>query len=393
MMPRVAVRGGSVGGLLAGLMLRDIGCGVEVFERSPNRLEAAGAGIVVLEATLRYFVERGVAAPDEICSATDWIRFVAADGSTVHERRHRYLFSSWNTIYRGLLACLEAEYYRLGSEVVGFADHGDAVRVDLAGGRRIEADLLVCADGIGSASREALFPEVAPRYAGYVAWRGTVLEADLDAGTRAALENAITYQVLPNSHILVYPIPGPDGALQPGRRLVNFVWYRNVRAGDELAEVLTDRRGVPHRVALPPGGMRPDLVAGLRDDARRLLAPVLADAVIGVAEPFIQAIFDIDVPRMAVGRVCLIGDAAFAVRPHAAAGTAKAAADAWALAEALERTRGDVPEALRRWDAEQVALGRALVRRTRQIGDSSQFTGGFVPGDTRLIFGLYGPGR
>ena len=38
---------------------------------------------------------------------------------------------------------------------------------------------------------------------------------------------------------------------------------------------------------------------------------------------------------MAFGRVCLIGDAAFAVRPHAAAGTAKAADDGWALAEEL----------------------------------------------------------
>ena len=46
-----------------------------------------------------------------------------------------------------------------------------------------------------------------------------------------------------------------------------------------------------------------------------------------------QVVYDIDVPRMALGRVCLIGDAAFAVRPHAAAGTAKAAADGWALAE------------------------------------------------------------
>jgi 2,6-dihydroxypyridine 3-monooxygenase len=62
------------------------------------------------------------------------------------------------------------------------------------------------------------------------------------------------------------------------------------------------------------------------------LAPPLAEVVTHVAEPFIQAIYDIEVSRMAFGRICLIGDAAFAVRPHAAAGTAKAAADGWALA-------------------------------------------------------------
>jgi 2,6-dihydroxypyridine 3-monooxygenase len=139
--------------------------------------------------------------------------------------------------------------------------------------------------------------------------------------------------------------------------------------------------------------MRPDAVQQLRDDATRLLAPVIAEVVAGIAEPFVQAIVDVEVPRMAVGRVCVIGDAAFAVRPHAAAGTAKAAADAWALAGALSRAGGEVPVALRRWDAEQVAMGRALVRRTREIGDSSQFTGGFTPGDPKLIFGLHEPGR
>lgn len=392
-MPRVAVCGGSIGGLLTGLLLGDIGCDVEVFERSPNRLEAAGAGIAVLEATLRYFVERGVAAPEEICSSTDWIRFVAADGSTVHERRHRYLFSSWNTIYRGLLARLETDRYHLGGEVAGFEDTGEEVEVRLGGGDLTRADLLVCADGIGSASRRALFPDASPRYAGYVAWRGTVPEAEVSAGVRAQLGDAITYQVLPNSHVLVYPIPGPDGAVEPGRRLVNVVWYRNVRPGGPLRDVLTDRTGMTHRVALPPGGMRPDVVRQLRADATRLLAPVIVEVVGRIDEPFVQAIVDVEVPRMATGRVCLLGDAAFAVRPHAAAGTAKAAADAWALAEALSRAGGDVPEALRRWDAEQVALGRALVRRTREIGDSSQFTGGFTPGDLKLIFGLHEPGR
>jgi 2,6-dihydroxypyridine 3-monooxygenase len=115
--------------------------------------------------------------------------------------------------------------------------------------------------------------------------------------------------------------------------------------------------------------------------------------VTAVPEPFVQVVYDIAVPRMAFGRACLIGDAAFAVRPHAAAGTAKAAADGWALAAELEAAGGDVPGALARWERSQLALGRALLARCRDIGDSSQFHGTFRPGDQRLIFGLYGPGN
>jgi 2,6-dihydroxypyridine 3-monooxygenase len=95
---------------------------------------------------------------------------------------------------------------------------------------------------------------------------------------------------------------------------------------------------------------------------------------------------------MAFGRVCLIGDAAWVARPHAAAGTAKAAADAWTLAEALE-AHATVPEALAAWEPGQLELGRQLVERTRRIGSRSQVDGTWRPGDPELIFGLYGPGR
>jgi 2,6-dihydroxypyridine 3-monooxygenase len=94
---------------------------------------------------------------------------------------------------------------------------------------------------------------------------------------------------------------------------------------------------------------------------------------------------------MAFGRVCLIGDAAFVARPHAAAGTAKAAADAWALADAIERHR-DVPTALAQWEPGQLALGQQLLDRNRRNGRRSQFEGTWVPGDPELIFGLRAPG-
>ncbi len=391
-MPRVIVMGGSLGGLTTALVLRDTGCDVRVFERSSAALQARGAGIAALDATLRYLVERGGYRPEDVCSSTGWIRFLNRDGSLRHEQRHHYRFSSWNTIYRSLLRLFAADRYLLGHEVISFSQDGAAVRVTLAGGSLAEADLLVCADGVSSLGRSMLIPEVAPSYAGYVAWRGTIPERNLSPATRKAYQDAIIYQLLPDSHILVYPIPALDGSLTEGDRLINMVWYVNVAAGDDLDQLMTGRDGIRRAVSLPPGAATEAAVDRMRRRADAVFAPPVAEVVTSVAEPFVQAIYDIEVPRMAQGRVCLVGDAAFAVRPHAAAGTAKAADDGWALGEELQAAGGDVPAALAAWEHRQLVVGRQLLARTREIGDSSQLRGTFRPGDPRLIFGLHAPG-
>ncbi len=400
-MPRVSIAGGSVGGLTAALVLRDAGCDVRVFERSSTALQARGAGIAALDTTLDYLLTRGGFQDTDVCSSTGWIRFLNRDGSVRHEQRHRYRFSSWNTIYRALRSLLDDGRYELGAEVTGFAERHGTVTVTLGpgphtghhAGQRAESDLLVCADGVGSPALARLLPAVRPAYSGYVAWRGTVPEQDLSPGTRKILGDALTYQVLPDSHILVYPIPALDGSLTEGDRLINIVWYVNVAPGEPLDTLMTGRDGVRLPVSLPPGAATERAVTGMRQAARDQLAGPIAEAVVTAPEPFVQVVTDIEVPRMVFGRICLIGDAAFAVRPHAAAGTAKAAADGWALAEELTAAAGDIPAALAAWERRQLALGRDLLARCREIGDSSQFLGTFRPGDPRLIFGLYGPGH
>jgi 2,6-dihydroxypyridine 3-monooxygenase len=146
-------------------------------------------------------------------------------------------------------------------------------------------------------------------------------------------------------------------------------------------------------VSLPPGAASDEAVSHMRRTAAEVFAPPIAEVVTAIEEPFVQVVYDIEVPRMAFGRACLAGDAAFAARPHAAAGTAKAAADGWALADELIAAGGDVPAALAAWERRQLELGRQLLARTREVGDSSQVSGTFRPGDPRLIFGLYGPGN
>ena len=249
------------------------------------------------------------------------------------------------------------------------------------------------ADGVLSTGRQRLFPTVQPLYAGYVAWRGIVAKHKIPAAVLERIDGAITYALIPHSHILVYPIPGPQGRVDAGHRLWNFVCYRNVESGPAFDELMTDRDGFPHAISLRPGRVQDRYVREFKTFAAANFPPQIA-AVVGATEhPFIQAVMDVESPCMAVGCVCLLGDAAFAARPHAAAGTAKAAENAWTLAETIEASERDVSGTLAAWSEHQTALGSKLVSRSREIGDGSQFRCDWQPGDPRHRFGLYEPGH
>ncbi len=97
------------------------------------------------------------------------------------------------------------------------------------------------------------------------------------------------------------------------------------------------------------------------------------------AEPFIQVIVDLQVPRMAFGRSCLIGDAAFALRPHIGVGTAKAADDAWQLGTAPTRShRGICPRSAQGLGDSTTACGPARTAKGPRRG--SQLAGRHLAG-------------
>jgi len=89
-------------------------------------------------------------------------------------------------------------------------------------------------------------------------------------------------------------------------------------------------------------------------------------------EPVLQPIYDLESPRMAFGRVAIVGDAAFVARPHVGAGVSKASDDVTALADAL--AMDDVERALRRFEAERLAPGRQVIARARHLGAYLQAT-------------------
>lgn len=390
--PRVLVAGGSIGGLTTAVLLRELGCEVEVHERADSDLEDRGAGIVVLPVTERYF-EEGGAHGDRVSLELTYWSYVDESGEVISADPDHFRFSAWSTIYRSLLEAFGRDNYHFGHEVVGFEATEAGVGIELADGGTDEGDLLVFADGMGSTGRSILLPEITPQYAGYVAWRGTVPEAGLSAETRALVADAMVYQVLDPGHVLVYAIPSKSGATSPPHRDINFVWYRNYPSGSVFDDLMTDVGGTRRHGTMPPGMVQPEHVSELRYTASRVLAPQLAEIVLGCELPLIQAVFDVESPQMAFDRVCLIGDAAFTLRPHVAAGQAKACADAWALRDALDGARGDVQAALAAWEPGQLALARSAQQRTRDMGMASQFESRMVPGDPGWKFGLWEPGN
>jgi 2,6-dihydroxypyridine 3-monooxygenase len=379
---RIVVAGGSLGGLSAALWLRDAGFDVDVHERSRAPLEGQGAGIVLNPATIRWLVERESLATADLGEPARHLRYLAADGTAAAELVSPLWFTSYDTVYRWLLAAFGRERYHLGEAVVGAEQDGRGVTVRLSSGASRSCELLVWADGIRSTGRRLLLGEPDSRYAGYVGWRGTIARSRCSAATRRALEDAITYCVLARSHALTYPIPAAGGPV------MNWLWYRNVAPGAELDALMTDVHGVAREVSVPPGAVAPRHIAQLCEAGEDLLPAPLAELVRRTQHPFLQAVYDIDVPHMAFGRMCLIGDAAVALRPHAAAGAAKAAEDGYRLAEALRDAGGDVVRALTTWEARQLGLARRVLARTREAGDRSQFAGSWQVGDP-LPFGLY----
>jgi len=388
---RAAVMGGSIGGLTAALVLRNKGWTVDVFERSSALLETRGAGIISHPITLRFLTEFGGYSLDDISNKPKWCRYVDGQGRIVSQLSCGFRVSSYGALYRALLHIFGMDSYHLGTSVTGFRDEGSEVTAFLSDGETKKVDLLVCADGINSTARRFLVPNASPKYAGYVAWRGTIGSENVAAKTFNFLQESITYHLMPDGHLLSYPILALDRVTAKRKRLINWLWYRNVPNGDDLNGLLTDRDGVQRDTSLAYNGLQERHVENLRNKARKVLPPMFTELVLSTKEPFIQAIFDGVIPAMAFGRICIMGDAAFAARPHCGAGTVKAAEDAWQLGNTLTETGNDVVPALQQWQKRQLRCGQQLVDRAREIGNRLQFENSWMVGQ-EIPFGLYKPG-
>lgn len=363
------VIGGSISGLTAALALSRAGVRVEVYERSPTELAGRGAGINTHPELVEALDSLGVQTGAELGVASHYRRLLAPDGSLLDEFSRLQVNTSWDRLQGLLRQAFPGPSYHLGRGFVGLERRGERIVARFADGGQAEADLLVGADGFRSSVRENLLPAVQPSYVGYVAWRGMAEEAALSPEAHAAIFDAFAMGLAGDEEILGYPVAGAENALRPGHRRYNVVWYR---PADErqLVRLLTDPTGKRHEVSIPPPLIAPPVVAEARE-AVRAHAPPFQEVFSRTAAPFLQPIYDLEVPRMVEGRVALVGDAAFVARPHVGGGVTKGVLDALALARAVER-EADLDSALATFEAERLSAGRAIVARTRWLGSILQ---------------------
>ena len=371
---RAIVIGGSLAGLFSGTLLRSIGWQVDIYERSTHDLDSRGGGIVLQADVVTALKKAGIATENLGVDALE--RYYLQKNGQIEKMAMRQTLTSWNILYRSMRRHFSDAHYHQGKVLAQVQSKGAKVTATFVDGSCETADLLIGADGPTSTVRQQLLPTYEPQYAGYVAYRGLVDEADLEPEAAEIFTERFVFYDFPNSHILAYVIPGENESLVSGKRRFNWVWYVNYDEKTELAHILTDKNGKPRKYSVPPEMMSPAVEETMRHYADDVLADPFKKLIAATKAPFVQSILDLTVPQMAFDSVALIGDAAFIPRPHTAAGTSKAAANAISLVEALVHHNHDVTNALQAWESNQLSYGMRLWNHGRSVGDRSQFSYG-----------------
>jgi len=389
----IIIVGGSLGGLSCGVALKSLGVSTTILERNPSSLlHNQGAGIVAGGDTLAFFKQYDRCQRPMAVQAKRGHIYLNREGEIVHSEKKQPSMTSWDLTYYLLRAnydgvksvyCTVPEPregdgkvdYRYDAHVTSIAQEAEQVKVIYkrsdGSEESIIGDLVVGADGPSSTVRKLFVPDVQRSLTGYCALRGTVPETEASPEAFDAFRERFTFFHAEGEQILAYLIPGINGTVEPGKRLINFVWYHNFPLDSvEFKELMTDDEGVHHRITMPPGKMNKDVAENIKRIAEDKLPPQFAEIVRKTGKPFAQAVTDVISPTNGFlnNKVLLIGDALAGFRPHTVASTSQAAYDAMVLAD-MVAGRKSTAEFL----AETMMFARHVQRRGLEMGNRSQF--------------------
>jgi 2-polyprenyl-6-methoxyphenol hydroxylase-like FAD-dependent oxidoreductase len=350
----VAVIGAGIGGLCAAVALSRRGIRVTVLEQA-SELKPSGASIDVGPNAIRLLDALDLGAAVRAVSVRpDTIELVRwEDGTCLLSAPHGAAAEAHfgaplldvlrPDLHLVLADALAPDTIALDSQVDDVVEKNGSAAAVLADGRRIDADVIVAADGIRSTIRQRLVGSDDPVFSGTVVYRGVVPREHVAELQPPRLNR---YWLGPRRHAVAYWIAA-------GRLLaVNAA----IQEADWARESWTDE--APKSEVLPyfEGWHEPLLERFRQTDS------FLRGAV------FVRRPLD----HWSFGRITLLGDAAHAMEPFQAQGAAQAIEDAFVLAECLAAVERDgVADALRRY--ENVRMSRAAELQASSSSAAGRF--------------------
>ena len=362
---KVIIIGGGIGGLATALMLHARGIDCEIYEQS-DAVRELGVGINTLPHAIRELAELGLLDRlDAVAVRTYELFYTNRFGQEIW-REPRGTDAGYEypqfSVHRGRLQAViyDAVRSRLGESRIHTGHRLGAFTQDDAGvaayffdrngSHRATArgDVLVGADGIHSAVRDALYPNEGPaRWNGSMLWRGAIDWPQFLTGRSMVIAGGMA------AKLVIYPIA--EGS-RPNHRLTN--WAVLVKIAEP---------GVPPR---KEDWSRLGRLEELMPHVQRFRIPYVdAKALIEASPEFWEyPLCDRDpLPRWSHGRVTLLGDAAHPMYPVGSNGASQAILDARCLADRL--VGAEHPwHALWTYEQERLPMTAQVVRMNRKGG-------------------------
>ncbi|HCJ70750.1 MAG TPA: 2-polyprenyl-6-methoxyphenol hydroxylase, partial [Agrobacterium sp.] len=153
---KIRIAGGSLAGLFTAILLQQDGHDVKVYERSSSGLAGRGAGLVPQKDLFDVLREIGCEDVAQIGVVAKERIYLDAGGHIALRQQTPQMQVSWDYLFESVSSRLLSDTYRLGHHVNAVREDPQGVTLSFADGMEERADLVIGADGLGSAIRSAV---------------------------------------------------------------------------------------------------------------------------------------------------------------------------------------------------------------------------------------------